>query len=262
MSAPGLIVARKEIVDHLRDRRSLLSAVAYALMGPAIVLLVSFSPKSRGESLPAVMVGMMSVFALVSAFTGGMNVAMDAMSGERERRSLLPLLMTPVRRRDVVIGKWIAASLFALAALAVNLAGLVAVLALRLPATLAAQAPTLAAWAILGLAPLALLAAALEILVASFSRTMKEAGTSLMLVAFVPMFVGMFLVFFPVSAGVWTAVPVVGQQIVIDAGMRGSPAPLLQVVALAAVTVGCALAPLAAAERMIGRDDAAASPAA
>jgi len=260
MSA-SLIVARKEIVDHLRDRRSLLSAMAYALMGPAVVLLVSFSPKGRTDSSAAVMLGMMSVFALVSAFTGGMHVAIDVMSGERERQSLLPLLMTPVRRRDVVIGKWIAVTAFALAALAVNVAGLIAVLALRAPAALAAHAPTLAAWVLLGLGPLALLAAALEILVAGLSRTMKEAGTSLMLVMFVPMFIGMFLVFFPVGAGFWTVVPVVGQQIVIDTGMRGSPAPLLRVIALALVTAGCALAPLAAAERMLGRD-AAASPAA
>jgi len=257
MTAASLIVARKEIVDHLRDRRSLLSAMAYALMGPGVVLLVSFSPKARTESNPAVMLGMMSVFALVSAFTGGMNVAIDVMSGERERHSLLPLLMTPVRRRDVVIGKWIAATVFALAALAVNVAGLIAVLALRAPASLTAQAPALAAWVMLGLVPLALLAAALEILVAGFSRTMKEAGTSLMLVMFVPMFIGMFLVFFPVKPGIWTVVPVVGQQIVIDAGMRGASAPLSYVMALAAVTVLCAFAPLAAAERMLGRDAAA-----
>ena len=32
---------------------------------------------------------MMSVFTLVSAFVGGMNVAMDSIAGERERRSLL-----------------------------------------------------------------------------------------------------------------------------------------------------------------------------
>ena len=105
MRRAWLIVARKEILDHLRDRRSLLPAVAYSLMGPAVVLLVSFSPKARTDSTAGVMLGMMSVFALVSAFTGGMHVATDVMSGERERRSLLPLLMTPVGRWDVVIGE-------------------------------------------------------------------------------------------------------------------------------------------------------------
>jgi sodium transport system permease protein len=258
MRHTSLIVARKEILDHVRDRRSLLPAVAYSLMGPAVVLLVSFSPKARDGSMPAVMLGMMSVFALVSAFTGGMNVATDVMSGERERRSLLPLLMTPVRRWDIVIGKWIAASVFGLAALGINLAGLVAVLALRAPATLAAHAGTLAFWAILGLAPLALLAAAVEILVAGVSRTMKEAGTSLTLVVFVPMFVGMFLVFFPVTGGWWKMMPIVGQQMAIDAGVRGAPVALPYLVGLALVTALAASVPLAAAERVLRRDDVAA----
>jgi sodium transport system permease protein len=258
MRSARLIVARKEIVDHLRDRRSLASSLAYALMGPAVVLLVSFSPKARTESMPAVMIGMMSVFALVSAFTGGMNVATDVMSGERERRSLLPLLMTPTRPRDAVLGKWIAASVFALAAVAVSVAGLAVVLALRAPATLAAHSATLAAWAILGLAPLALLAAALEILVAGLSRTMKEAGTSLMLVMFLPMFIGMFLVFFPVGGRLWTVVPIVGQQILIDSGMRASGVPLPLAIVLALVTATSAWVPLAAAARVLGRDDVAA----
>jgi len=252
-----LIVARKEIVDHARDRRSLTSALAYALMGPAVVMLVSFSPKARGDSLPAVMIGMMSVFALVSAFTGGMNVATDVMSGERERRSLLPLLMTPVRRLDVVVGKWLAASAFALAAVGASLAGLAVVLVLRVPGTLIAHAGAFAAWAILGLAPLALLAAALEIMVAGFSRTMKEAGTSLTLVVFIPMFVGMFLVFFPVAGGWWTAVPIVGQQIALETGLRGSPGSWPQLAALASLTVLSAAAPLLAAERLLSRDDVA-----
>jgi sodium transport system permease protein len=252
------IVARKEIVDHVRDRRSLVSAAAYAIMGPAVVMLVSFSAKGRDEGMPMVMLGMMSVFALVSAFTGGMNVAGDVMSGERERRSLLPLLMTPVTRRDVVVGKWIAASAFGLAALAVNVAAMLAVLAWRAPAALAAQAATLASWVVLGLAPLALLAAALEILIAGVSRTTKEAGTSLTLIVFVPMFAGMFLTFFPVASGWWRAVPIVGQQMIVDAGLHGTPVPIGEAIVLALATVASAVVPLAEAERVLTRDDVAA----
>ena len=152
MASAHLIIARKEIVDHLRDRRSLASATASALMGPAVVMLVSLSPKGQDKAMPVMMLGMMSVFALVSAFTGGMNIAIDVMSGERERRSLVPLLMTPVTPRDVVIGKWIAASIFGLGAVTLNVVGLVIVLASRTPATLATHAALLASWAILGLA--------------------------------------------------------------------------------------------------------------
>ena len=36
-------IALKEIREHLRDRRSLRAAALYALMGPAVILLVSQS---------------------------------------------------------------------------------------------------------------------------------------------------------------------------------------------------------------------------
>jgi len=35
-----------------------------------------------------VLIAMMSIFTMVSAFVGGMNVAMDSIAGERERRAL------------------------------------------------------------------------------------------------------------------------------------------------------------------------------
>ena len=120
--SPRLTIAAKEIRDHLRDRRSLVSAAMFSLMGPAVILLVSQSP-AAGKGGPAVLLGMMSVFTLVSSFTGGMYLAMDSTAGERERGSLVPLLLNPVSRLDLVIGKWLAASAFALAGLALNLAG-------------------------------------------------------------------------------------------------------------------------------------------
>jgi sodium transport system permease protein len=64
---------------------------------------------------------MLSVFTLVAAFSGGMNIAIDTIAGERERRSLIPLLLNPVPRADIALGKWLAAGLFALAGLLINL---------------------------------------------------------------------------------------------------------------------------------------------
>jgi hypothetical protein len=57
----SLVVARKEIVEHLRDRRSLLSSVMMALMGPGVVLLVSLSGRTRGQDSAGVILGMLSV---------------------------------------------------------------------------------------------------------------------------------------------------------------------------------------------------------
>ena len=49
MTGQSLIIARKEIVDHFRDRRSLMSAALYTLMGPLVVMVVSFSPQAGGS---------------------------------------------------------------------------------------------------------------------------------------------------------------------------------------------------------------------
>ena len=89
MLSQSLVIAHKEIVDSLRDTRSVISSLMYALMGPLAVGLVSLSPAIRGAGRSP-LAGLMSVFTLVSAFAGGMNVAMDTVAGERERRSLLP----------------------------------------------------------------------------------------------------------------------------------------------------------------------------
>lgn len=90
MLTPSLLIVRKEIMDHLRDRRSVISAALYALMGPIVGSLVSFSlPEGAGGHAGNPLPRLMSVFALVAAFTGGMGVAMDILAGERERRSLL-----------------------------------------------------------------------------------------------------------------------------------------------------------------------------
>jgi sodium transport system permease protein len=249
-----LVVARKEISDHGRDIRSLLSSAVMALMGPIIVLLVSFSERMRDRDGTAVLLGMLSIFALVSVFAGGMNVAMDSTAGERERRSLLPLLLNPVRRLEVLIGKWIAVTVFALGALTLNIAGLVFVLARTAPLALMWRFPQLVVWVAFGLVPLALLAAALTLLVSTTFRTTKEAHTGLSFLMFAPMIVGMFLVFFPGWAGGLSfALPIVGQQALI--ALPAYPVPLARGAVLAVVTSAATIAVLIGAARLLNRDE-------
>src|SRR5947208_7129413 len=85
------IVTKKEIVDGLRDSRAVVAALFYSLMGPVVVGLVSLSIRGRTTSGASVLTSMMAIFTVISAFVGGMNMAMDTVAGERERRSLLPL---------------------------------------------------------------------------------------------------------------------------------------------------------------------------
>ena len=239
-----LIVARKEIRDHMRDTRSLVSSAFYALMGPLVVGMVSIA--TRGKKSSAVLISMMSVFALVATFVGGMNVAMDAIAGERERRSLLPLLMNPILRRDVILGKWMAISFFAVAGVLVNLTGFAIVVAFSLNLLITVT---------LTLIPLVLFAAALELLISTWCRNIKEAHTYLSLVIFLPMGIGMFLVFFPHMASMWFWFPVAGQQLLIDLLTKGAPVSLFSSVALSLITAASAAAILLAAARLLHRDE-------
>ncbi|HEV3056827.1 MAG TPA: ABC transporter permease subunit [Vicinamibacterales bacterium] len=254
MAAGSLIVARKELLDHLRDTRSIMSMTVHALMGPGVVMLVSFSGAARGDALSTILVSMMSVFALVSSFAGGMNIALDATAGEYERRSMLPLLMNSVAIRDVVLGKWMTTSLFTVGALFINIAGVCLVLTTRAPALLTAHGLGLMQWVAFGLLPLALLGAAVELLVASNARSTKEASTWLTIVAFLPMLAGIVLVFFPGRLGHWWCVmPVIGQQVLIGKSLSGQSASLLYVIVLAVVTAAASAPVLTSATRVIGR---------
>ena len=250
MLSPTLVVARKEAIDSLRDTRSVISSLMYALMGPAVVFMVSMAARVDG-----VLIGMMSVFTLVAAFVGGMNVAMDTVAGERERQSLLPLLMNPVRRREIVLGKWLAVGLFSFAGLILNLAGFAIVFAsagMHPPACV----PRLLLAVTAGILPLALLAASLQLLISTVCRAAKEAQTYLSMLVFLPMGLGMFQVFFPAAARGWFAfLPVMGQQLQLERWMKGGPAPFVPAAALGCFTAALALLVLEVATNRLHRDE-------
>jgi sodium transport system permease protein len=245
----ALVIARKEVVDGLRDVRSVISSLLYALMGPLVVGLVAMANRTvaKPESGAAVAAAMMSIFTLVAAFVGGMNVAMDTVAGERERRSLLPLLLNPVRRLDIVLGKWLGVGAFALAGFMVNLMGSAAVLRMS---------PLLWLPAAVGILPLPLFAAAIQLLISVVCHNVKEAQTYLSMIVFAPMGVGMFLVFFPAASRVWCRyLPVVGQQLQLQALMNGRQVQMLPSIVLGCLTAILALLVLLIAANRLQRDE-------
>ena len=253
MSATAVVVARKEVLDHLRDGRAVVASAMMALMGPGVVLLVSLSGRTGGQDGGAVLLGMLSVFALVSSFAGAIDVAMDTTAGERERRSLVPLLLTPATRRDLVLGKWVAVTICALLAVAINSLALLTVLRLSDPVLFASRIQQLLIWVVLGLVPLALFGSAVSVLIAVQCRNTKEAHSALRFLALVPMMVGMFLVFFPTWASqIWFLLPIVGQQALI--GFRDPSVPAIRSGILALVTLALAWLALAGAGRVMNRD--------
>jgi len=254
MLNPSLVVARKEITDGWRDARSVISSLLFALMGPLVVGLVSLAPGVKGSSGSPI-VGLMSVFTLVAAFAGGMNVAMDTVAGERERQSLLPLLLNPVHRRNLVLGKWLAVSLFSIAGLTLNLLGFSVVFVTSGMHMNAPWLRLLLAMA-LGVFPLSLLAASIQLLLSTACRSVKEAQTYLSMIVFLPMGIGMFLVFFPAARRAWFSfLPLAGQQLHLQRLMDGRDVPLLQSIVLGCLTLALALLVMLVSSNRLQRDE-------
>lgn len=219
-----LTIARKEMVDGMRDLRSVLASMFYALMGPVAVGLVSFAVLDKSGNGTTILTGMMATFTLVSAFVGGMNVAMDTVAGERERKSLLPLL-------------WFAV-VFALSGI-------------HIPPALNSLLRVA-----LGLASLPLLAAAAQLLISTASHAAKEAQTYLSLLVFVPMGIGMFLVFSPQArhAGL-SYLPLVGQQLQLETWMNGREIGVIQPIILTFLTLSFAILLLLVSTNRLRRDE-------
>lgn len=210
--------------SQLGAQRLLARGVSPVLAAPIQVAEVDLATP---EKTAATLLNMIPLFLIMAAFVGGMNVAIDATAGERERGSLEPLLLNPVQRGAVVTGKWVATLLMATAAVLMCL-GAFMVVVKRVPLQdlgIRAHFDALTALGILGsVLPLAAAASAMQMLVATYARSFKEAQTYLQMFLLIPMVPGFALAFSPVQPTLWMyAVPVLGQQLLVGEVMRAAP---------------------------------------
>jgi sodium transport system permease protein len=199
------------------------------------------TPQARG----ALLLGMLPYFLILSALIGGMWLAIDSTAGERERQSLEPLLVNPVGRGQVLLGKMLATAAFSMASLLLGLLAFVAVGHL-----LPSDEPGLGL--IIGtrfvlvvlpvMVPLVLLIAIAQIWVASFAKSFREAQTYLGLAQLVPLIPSVLMMAVPLRPQLWmSAVPLFGQQITILRLLRG------EVISAAAIGIGASVTLAAAA---------------
>jgi sodium transport system permease protein len=137
----------------------------------------------------AMLLGMLSYFFIFALLTGGMNLAIDATAGERERGSLEPLLSLPVTRDHLIFGKIAAACLFMATSLAISLVSFYVTLKFVPLEKLGMTpnfGPAVVGTAFLLLLPFTLLGASLMTLVASFTKSYKEAQTWVSVVLIAP----------------------------------------------------------------------------
>jgi sodium transport system permease protein len=239
----------------IASQRLLARGVSPTLAQPLEVQELDFSTPERNA---ATLLATIPLFLIMAAFAGGMSVAIDTTAGERERASLEPLLLNPVHRLSLITGKWLSTSTVTMLAVTLTLLGF-ALVVRRVPledlGVKVLLGPSEVAVLLAVLAPLALLAAAVEMLVSTFARSFKEAQTYLTLVLFLPMVPSMAMTFRPVNTQGWMyAVPSLSQNLLVNEVLRGEGVTALGVAAAAASALLLAAAALVANARLLGRE--------
>ncbi len=111
-----IAVARREVKDTLRDWRLVIPIAGLTLLFPGAMTLVASWMSSLVESYDSAIIGerALPILLLVVGFfptSFSLVIALEAFVGEKERKSLEPLLSTPLTNRQLFIGKLLAAVL-------------------------------------------------------------------------------------------------------------------------------------------------------
>jgi sodium transport system permease protein len=200
-----------------------------------------------------VVVGFMTYFVLFSVLMGGLYLAIDATAGERERGSLEALLSLPVARAGLVGGKLLATCAYMCLSLAINLTAFVLVFRFvpleRLG--MSTNLGPLLALEFFGICvPFVPLGAALMMLVASFTRSYREAQTYLTSVLLVPTLPIVFASVYSLktkSSLMW--VPSLSQHLLMTSLLKDEPIAPFDLALSAASALALALVLFAATAR-------------
>jgi len=237
------------------SQRLLLRGVAPTVGNPLNVDAIDLAtPQQSG----AFLLFFLAYYGLFAAVMGGMAIALDVTAGERERQSLEPLLMTPARPVELVVGKWLAVVAFNAAIVIVTLSGYY--LTLRFAPLPAVGIPFLfsareLAWFLVVLLPLIAMLPAVMLFMGARSRTFKEAQASVSLVIFLVSIIPVIQLVQQKKDPDWLVwIPVSGQFSLLGQVLRGEGVPLAQLAASYAAPIALAAGVLLLVTRLLSRE--------
>lgn len=205
------------------------AALSLALRGVSVDVLEPLRIEDRDlasvQTRATQITGMLPYFVMMAVLYGALNAALDTTAGERERGSLEPLLMNPLERWVLVLGKWAAvASIGMLIAVLSSLSFLPGQWVLRSD-TLAAMfqyGAHEAAMFLIVLLPFAAAVSALLMAVAIRCKTFKEAQASTTVVMLGASLLPLVNVFSFGSESPWYLwVPALGQNVLMMHVLKG-----------------------------------------
>lgn len=162
---------------------------------------------------------------LLAAFIGSVGFSADMTAGERERRSLESLLITPAATFSIYLGKWLTSTLLTIVILIIQLSLLAIAfrflpfnqLGLRVDVNYIDLIKIF--WVLL---PVVFFAVALQLSLSIFAKSFKDAQSLVAALVFIPMLLNFYTMFNPgVFYEWWLWVPVLGQAVVIKEILLG-----------------------------------------
>ena len=227
---------------QIAQSRLLLRGVDPVATIPIVVQDVDVAtPMSRA----AFALGMLSYLVIFAMLLGGLYLAIDATAGERERGSLESLLTAPMPRPHLIYGKILATISYMFVALVLTVAACSLTLQF---ARLEEFGMTVSLGVLTSLkivavtAPLAVLGAGLLTVVASFTRSFREAQSYLSIAISVPTlplaFVGVLRL---EPTPMLFATPSLGQHLLITQILRGETPATIDILLSASVTLAIGL---------------------
>ncbi len=240
--------------------RLLARGVSPTLILPLQIAAVDVSSQELGAD--STLLDLLPVIMFTAAFMGGFYMVIDMTAGERERESLEPLLLNPIPRWMFVIGKYLTALTFTI--VATLLATVLFLFLLGMPFIQDLTqlqlniAPSRVVTAVLIITPVIFMAVALQMLIASYARNVKEAQTYTQVLSLVGFMPALFLAVLPIQAAPWmNFVPTIGQVFLVGQVMRGDPVLVADVTISVVVTLLVAVVALAASIRLYNREQIA-----
>ena len=172
------------LVETLREKSLPATAAEHYKLIPKPVKVGGIG---AGEMIVALLPYMIVLFA----FSGGMSMAADLVAGEKDKNTLETLLITPVGRNQIVIGKFLSLACVCFLSSASCLVGMVLASVLNLPGSHEmfkdgfGVTPMAAGTIILVLLPLVAFFASILIAISSYAKNPREAQTYLAIVNFI-----------------------------------------------------------------------------
>ncbi len=231
-------------------------------INPSIINAVSIEEVdvSTPQSQAFIFLNMLPYFLVMAVFLGGAAVIIDTTAGERERNSLEPLLINPITRRELVLGKLLASLPFAIATVLASLGAFAAVFNLFpiekfMGMQLSVDILALGNIFLICL-PMILLAGALQMIIATFTHTYKEAQNYVNWLPLIPALPGIALAFLPIKASIWAMlIPTYGQQMLINQLIRGEVVSALHIGVSTIATLSAAAILTLIAIRLYSREE-------